>query len=417
MKLPSCLLAILVTLAVTVSATSNTTAFPDCAIACQESISSTCAITDASCLCTDSLASSDLVLCASTNCTTPDYYITKHAFELFCDLHIKPAPLVVDPATLVPLILASIFFFIRLAAKVGKLAGGWGPDDTTISIAWVLGLAVYIVNAHMVSLGFGQNIWDISAGNITLILKYFEGLAMMYKFQISLSKISVLLFLLRIFQSRTFRTLAHALIAINAAIGITFAIVDLLRCTPVHLDWDGWTDLYPGTCIQFNDAVLVHCLVNIFVDVVIVCLPVYEVSKLQLPTMKKVTVAMMFMMGLVLTIIAIIRTVVFWDNRMGANETAGLEPLIHWSVIETQIAVLTTCLPAARALFARCVPGMSGSDNAHTYGRNTYERGQSGAKTKISKSVNISVDYTTRSQRDSTSEVHLVEMGGRYERF
>lgn len=122
---------------------------------------------------------------------------------------------------------------------------------------------------------------------------------MVYKTQISLAKISVLLFLLRIFQSRVFRTFAYIMIGVNASIGITFALVDLLRCTPVHLDWDGWATNYAGgTCINFIDAILVHCIVNIVADVIIVILPVYEVSKLQLPTGKKITVGMMFMMGL-----------------------------------------------------------------------------------------------------------------------
>ncbi|PYH95634.1 integral membrane protein [Aspergillus ellipticus CBS 707.79] len=415
MKLPQCLLTLWAALVVTVLAASNTTAFPECAISCLETISSTCSITDASCVCTGAPSRSSLVTCAESNCTTKEYYTTRHQYEIECNIKMRSPRPTVDPSTIVPLVLATIFFFIRIAAKVGKLAGGWGPDDYTITIAWVLGIAMFAVNTHMIELGFGQDIWDIPFNQITLILQYFEGLAMMYKTQISLSKISVLLFLLRIFQSRAFRTLAYTLIAVNASIGITFALVDLLRCTPVKLDWVGWTNEYPGSCVQFNDAVLVHCLVNIVVDVVIVCLPVFEVSKLQLPTMKKVTVALMFMMGLVLTVIAIIRAVVFWDNRMGANETAGLEPLIHWSIIESQIAILTTCLPAARAFLSNFVPGMSGSADRRT--RNTYDHAQSGGNSKISKSVNISVDYTTRSARDSTSAVHLVEMDGRYERF
>lgn len=164
----------------------------------------------------------------------------------------------------------------------------------------------------------------------------------MYKIQISLAKISVCLFLLRIFQSRMFRTLAYTLIGINASIGITWALVDGLRCSPVHLAWDGWKNEDPGTCIDFIDAILGNCLVNIIVDTIMVLMPVYEVSKLQLPLYKKLTVGLMFVMGSVyelpclcpslsaavangvchsLTVIGIIRVVVFWNNRWGQNQT------------------------------------------------------------------------------------------------
>lgn len=52
-----------------------------------------------------------------------------------------------------------------------------------------------------------------------------------------------------------------------------------------------------GQCINFIDAVLVNCLVNIVVDTALIIMPVYEVSKLQLPIQKKITVGLMFVMG------------------------------------------------------------------------------------------------------------------------
>lgn len=119
----------------------------------------------------------------------------------------------------------------------------------------------------------------------------------MYKIQISLAKISVVLFLLRIFQTPTFRYISYGLIGINAAIGITWALVDSFRCIPTHLTWDGWTNEESGQCINFINSILVNCLVNIFVDAVIIILPVFEVSKLQMPLRKKLTVALMFVVG------------------------------------------------------------------------------------------------------------------------
>jgi hypothetical protein len=123
-----------------------------------------------------------------------------------------------------------------------------------------------------------------------------------YKIQISLAKISVCLFLLRIFQSRTFLYLAYTLIGINAAIGIIWALVDSFRCLPIRLAWTGWTNEEPGQCINFINSTLVNCLVNIFVDSLMIVLPVYEVTKLQLPRRKKLTVALMFIVGAVYAI-------------------------------------------------------------------------------------------------------------------
>lgn len=269
----------------------------------------------------------------------------------------------------------------------------------------------------------------------------------MYKIQISLAKISVVLFLLRIFQSPTFRYISYGLIGINAAIGITWAFVDSFRCLPVHLTWNGWMNEEQGQCINFIDSILVNCLVNIFVDTVTIVLPVYEVSKLQMPLRQKATVALMFVVGSLfvlslvlpwtlrkilivtqtsLTIIAIIRVIVFWNNRWGVNQTLGLYPLIFWSVIECQISILCACLPASRALLARYFPALLGGSSARTYGR-TYgsaapEHRNNGTKngqnSTINKSVSYSVNYTARSQNDdSNSDVELVDRDPKYGHF
>ena len=253
-------------------------------------------------------------------------------------------------------------------------------------------------------------------------------MAVMYKVQISLAKISVCLFLLRIFQSRTFRFLAYALIGINASIGITWASVDAFRCVPTRLTWTGWTNEESGYCLNFIVAVLVNCLVNIFVDCILIVMPVYEVIKLQLPLRKKIAVASMFIVGSVyalaswtlfhlhvtnqyhsLTIIAIIRVVVFWNNRWGANETLGLYPLMHWSVIECQISVMCACLPASRALVGRWCPGLLGQSTyrkTESHVADYYNKRSTGS-VNINKSVTYTVNYESRSI--TNSDVELVD--------
>lgn len=256
-------------------------------------------------------------------------------------------------------------------------------------------------------------------------VQLFQGLAVMYKIQISLCKISVCLFLLRIFQTRSFRYVAYALIGVNAAIGISWAFVDSFRCLPTRLTWTGWMGEESGQCINFVVSILINCLVNIFVDSVLILMPVWEVIKLQLPLKKKLAVGLMFTVGSVyvpllillsltvyansstsLTIIAIIRVVVFWENRWGINQTVGLFPLIHWSVIEVQISIMCACLPAFRALVGRWFPGLIGSAR-RTYASHTMEgyNRHTGGNSNINKSVSYSVNYTSRSETNSAVEL------------
>ncbi|KAJ5358164.1 hypothetical protein N7541_005322 [Penicillium brevicompactum] len=343
-----------------------------------------------------------------------ELFTTKRLYEQTCDVTPLKGPPMINGSTLVPMILSTFFFFARIIAKSSGLAGGWGWDDYTIIVSYILGLAIYILNIYMIRCGFGRNIWDVVPfDTITKFYKLFQALAVMYKIQISLAKISVCLFLLRIFQSRTFRYIAYALIGMNAAIGITWALVDSFRCLPTRLTWLGWKNEESGQCINFINSILVNCLANIFVDSVLIIMPVFEVAKLQLPLRKKLTVALMFAVGSVLTIIAIIRVVVFWNNRWGYNQTLGLYPLIYWSVIECQISVMCACLPAFRALVGRWLPGVLGGTGRRTYatgGAEYYHR--SGGQSNINKSVTYEVNYTARSE--TNSDVELVDMDGKH---
>jgi hypothetical protein len=113
-----------------------------------------------------------------------------------------------------------------------------------------------------------------------------------------------------------------------------------------------------------------------------------------------------------LTIIAIIRVVVFWNNRWGYNQTLGLYPLIHWSVIETQISVMCACLPAFRAIIGRWLPGLLGGTTRRTYATPAAEYyHKSGGNSNINKSVTYEVNYTSRSE--TNSDVELVDMNGK----
>ncbi|KAJ6045178.1 uncharacterized protein N7446_003380 [Penicillium canescens] len=388
--------------------------FPSCALACDKALFSECSLSNKTCFCESNTRPTALLDCAASNCTTKEYFTTRRLYEQKCDITPLKGPSVVEGATLVPLIFATFFFVARIMAKSGGLAGGWGWDDYTIIISFVLGIAIYVLNSYMIRFGFGQNIWDVPFDDITKFYQLFQGLAVMYKLQISLAKISVCLFLLRIFQSRTFRYMAYALIGINAATGITWACVDSFRCLPTHLTWTGWMNEEEGHCIDFISSILVNCLVNIFVDSIMIVMPVYEVVQLQLPLKKKLTVALMFVVGSLLTIIAIIRVVVFWNHRWGANQTLGLYPLIHWSVIETQIAIMCACLPAFRALIGRWFPGLLGGSRGRTYPSNAAEYvRQTEGNSNINKSVSYSVNYASRSEN---SVVELVDVDRKYGR-
>ncbi|KAA8649903.1 hypothetical protein EYZ11_001179 [Aspergillus tanneri] len=385
--------------------------FPACALSCGETVN--CSPSDTTCACSNRLFDGILGDCIVANCTIKEQFVTKRLRADECGFPEHRGRPAVEAATLVPLILASLVFVCRVVSKIIHLGGGWGWDDSTITVAYGIALAIFIINASMINYGFGKDMWDIVPfENITTVYKLFYAFVLCYKIQISLAKISVCLFLLRIFSSRLFRYVTYVVIALNVAIAVTWFTCDLLRCIPVYIAWAGWTGEESGQCIDFITVTLTNALVNIFVDVAMVAAPVYEITKLQLSKRKKVGVGLMFAMGLLLTIVAIIRVVVFWNNRWSNNQTAQLQPIVHWSVIEVQIAVLCACLPATRALINHFLPDLVGSSGRKSYATrnapsNTYPEPKHG---HIAKTMSYSIKYSSRAQRDDSSSVELVRI-------
>ncbi|PYH64913.1 uncharacterized protein BO88DRAFT_471767 [Aspergillus vadensis CBS 113365] len=355
-----------------------------------------------------------MTTCVTAKCTGREQLQSRQ-----CGIPVHKGRPAVEAATIVPLVISTLLFLNRILAKIMGLGGGWGADDVTITIAWALAVGIFGVNVKMIELGFGKNMWDIiPMDNITLIFKCFQGFVVMYKTQVSLAKISVCLFLLRIFQSNLFRYTTWAVIGLNAAIGITWVLTDSFRCIPVHLAWTQWEGLETGRCVDFIAVTFANAFVNIAVDIIMVLMPVYEVTKLNLSARKKLGVSVMFAMGLVLTAVAIIRVVVFWYNRWNTNLTEQLQPIVHWSVLETQIAVMCACLPTFRAMLVHLFPKVLGNTSDHsTYGkRNTPSGGaafgsqQPLSKSHINKTVSYSVDYGGKKKPQRSSFVQLVEL-------
>lgn len=113
----------------------------------------------------------------------------------------------------------------------------------------------------------------------------------------ALAKISVCFFFLRIFPSRSFRRYAYVVIGSNAVLGLLFMFIDMCQCSPLNAAWKGWSAEIPAKCINFPAAVYANGFVNIVLDVIMISLPIYEVSRLKMDRWKKLNAAAMFGTG------------------------------------------------------------------------------------------------------------------------
>ncbi|BAE54983.1 unnamed protein product [Aspergillus oryzae RIB40] len=83
--------------------------------------------------------------------------------------------------------------------------------------------------------------------------------------------------------------------------------------------------------------------VNIFSDVIIICLPISQVLRIRMPFKQKLGVMSIFLLGILVVITSIIRAIFAWQNKQMITCTV--------SMIETAIAIIANSLPVLRTLF------------------------------------------------------------------
>jgi hypothetical protein len=149
-------------------------------------------------------------------------------------------------------------------------------------------------------LGLGKNTWEVPFENITKILVAFFANEILYVSHISITKISICFFFLRIFSaSPVFRRFAYPIVGVNVIIMLLFILIIIFQCKPIHLAWKGWAQEEPGICLDIYKLVLGNGIVNLAMDVAIIGLPIYETTKLQLSKTRKLGIVLMFAMAFV----------------------------------------------------------------------------------------------------------------------
>lgn len=63
--------------------------------------------------------------------------VTKRLIEESCGIEPRKGPPLIEGEVLATVILAALFFTIRIVTKAFNLGGGWGADDFTIIISYV----------------------------------------------------------------------------------------------------------------------------------------------------------------------------------------------------------------------------------------------------------------------------------------
>ncbi|OSS45433.1 hypothetical protein B5807_10410 [Epicoccum nigrum] len=245
---------------------------------------------------------------------------------------------------------AVLFFLLRVIARLPIFGGNWGLDDWVMTVAMVFiipeTICAYLLNV----LGLGTDMWHVPFDNITKILEIFYYTELLYLASVGLTKIAVLLFYLRIFPDQGLRKAIWCTIILCVLYIISFVTATALQCIPIRIAWEHWDGEHHGKCINLNADAWCSAAGNIVLDLIVVVLPMGQLRKLLMSRRRKFGVMLMFLGGLFITVVSMLRLKYLVQFAHTDNVTWDYLPIGYWSAVETHVGVMVACLPAMRSL-------------------------------------------------------------------
>lgn len=164
-------------------------------------------------------------------------------------------------------------------------------------IALMLSIVMTAVTCDMLNWGLGRHMWDVPA--MPDLSPWFLKLNMMaaifYCAATGFTKVSVLIFYLRIFPSRNFHIAVWTLVFIAVGYSLASVLANVFACSPVAKSWDA--KITEGKCMDSSVFYFANAGLNIFTDFATVLVSIPWLRKLQMPIRQKVAIGIILAMG------------------------------------------------------------------------------------------------------------------------
>ena len=263
--------------------------------------------------------------------------------------------------------------------------------------------------------GFGRHLSTLARDEKTLSLRTFWLAQMTYKVSLQLTKVSLLMFYMRIFHHiRWFNRLSIGVIVALTVYLVATTVTSIAQCTPVARAWD--TSI-PGSCIQLNSFFIFNGTVALATDIIVLFLPLPLIWGLQIPLGQKLALVPVFGLGIFIVIVSTLRLYALIAT-LSSDVTFDLWGTV-WTIVEYNLAIVCASLPSVRVLLVRLFPNAFPSSSRHRSGVSGGGVGRSGAGAGASWNTRSSSNGWSRVEaskprRDETSseEIILESYGG-----
>ncbi|RVX69112.1 hypothetical protein B0A52_06825 [Exophiala mesophila] len=261
-------------------------------------------------------------------------------------------------------ILGTFTVGFRLYARL-FLTKALGIDDILVvfSLMFCIALSVLIIIANK-KFHLGRHVWDIPVSTISPHRQNVWISQWCYIAAAALVKISVLLFYRRLSVkfTRAFLVATWIGIVYNICYFITFGVILLRLCTPVHAYWmrfeQDWAATHSFRCNSEAASLPISSALSVVGDVYSTALPFALIWNLKLPRRQKVALYALFSVGLLAIGAGIARTVLLYIiHHTKQDLTFILWETWIWALVELYGSLFAASAPALKTFFREVVQG------------------------------------------------------------
>lgn len=177
---------------------------------------------------------------------------------------------------------------------------GFGSDDKVLCAALTLRIAGIILNVQgLAANGIGKDIWTLPPHEVTSFVRYLFIMLVLYLAEISLMKLVLTLFFLRLFTGDIIHRLIWATVIVNVLFGVVLCTTAIFQCRPVSYYWTQYMEQHSpgGSCINTNAFGWSSASISVAIDLWMLAIPLSQIRKLHLHWSKKLVASVMFLLG------------------------------------------------------------------------------------------------------------------------
>ncbi|KAK8074120.1 hypothetical protein PG994_005019 [Apiospora phragmitis] len=250
-----------------------------------------------------------------------------------------------------------------------------GVDDMVMIAALIAAIGSMVCFVGECETGAGKHLWDLDFALFPAFLRwqYIHGILLVVG--ISLVKISIGFFLLRLIQNKWYRRVIIFTQFFIVLFTISCVCTLIFQCVPPDATF---ALVRPPTAKCFDQTTFTNIgvfngAVNITTDVIFVLLPIPMILKLQVNNRTKATLIFALSLGIFACIAAIVRVYLgahIFENTDFTWSTA----FFLWNTAELHAGILAASLPTLRPLFKSLLETTSRHMRSHgyTYGSSRY---------------------------------------------